>query len=513
MARTGSLIPLIERAYGTPVSVDFTGMDKAIAEGRERKEKQADKVAKAQQSLYEIGAELDSKGWAEWSKPLSETINQLSRGELVEGTPAWHEQLQKLETSARAIREGLTLVDQAQKALRERPDKTRYNREFEMPDGTTAQYNAGYGGFIDDLSGLRQKEYESPFGYAQDLAALAAHLGVSEYSQRDIDKMMEADAKMLSTAMLEGIIPKGTSEPIGGGYVANRLTYEPDPAQVAASRSALAATYADHQAQKYYDAVGQGIIDPSEVSLDDYVTQNMGTLIPERVVDTKVARDATPRPTPPTATERQNARKHELSIERSRDVRKDVREAIDTKNPEKILEYVAHKGYRGKISTDGKFFELYTVDGQKSGAVPKNIRKIPLNEESIYDFIVENNDAITLSAIYEQEEAATKESNVEAGRKNLTKRQIEDINKTIDDLWVAPEGGGRTKDKDKQAMNRIIEKYGLTGVSNGTGRRYSVIIDGESYGKDQKAEIKKALEKKISESGTGGSDNLNAYPF
>ena len=489
------LQPLVQRAYGAPVSVDFDKFD----ENREKKNKEVEEKKNESgdrlKSLYEIGADLTGTGWTSWGQNLDPMVEGLESGELIYGSPEWVRATEKLVQEAKTIKESQTLLTDLQKNVLEKPETFQFMKDNDLLPG--AKYNAGIDGLRRAMSEAENSSYKSGFDYAARISDIVNNLRVDPYTEKEYGEQISADAEKLN----ERLVANGTMIADirrikgGGGQNLLTMTTESLPSAVAQSVATLRSKYDSKWMNDYSNDVANKKIDPKEQSADNYA---MNKALDELVLQqTDYKTVSAPKPSPPP-------KEQETPAIKANDVNRDIGQTINDMDVSYIEKYITGHGYQASITKNGELL-LYNPVMYASGALAKGRRVMSLDDPAaIQDAIADINKDISNKEMKSDQNQPTS---------NFTKEERAKIAKEKQDAIEAPIIAGASElvkhsvntgvgsdDKDQAAKNELISTINaLDGISYEKEMGDDVLNYKDSEGVSKTITVNKENEKKIVE--------------
>jgi hypothetical protein len=526
------LIPLIQKAYGTGIEVNFDRTGRALNRMDQRNNEAKEKEKTQSASLYSIGADLDAKGWEVWSKQADELVKGLESGDIDYNSTEFAKEQAKLEVYAGAISEASKLRNDMQTQIQKDPDKFRYEKEKEIPIGEqsisgaqvtglpqaggagsrgqgnnfegqittsvemtpqeykTVKYNAGLDGFRDSLSELNATEFSDVDSYISAMGSLGQNLKVMPYSSSQYETMMQKEADALNKGMFEGVVPTASAKSIGGGMTGVTTEYVAPEDRVKSSVEGLSASYGDYLMNRYSDGIVAGTI-PPEMSYEEYAARNSANKLQTRKTDVSV------RNTP--STYGRGSDKTDKEIIPSEDVIIDIETAQNNDDVEPVLKYVAGFGYDGRVEGDEFVFvkKVGLKDGEKEGS--EHRVKIS-NTTGLYDFIGKQNPSVSRTALQSNERQPSPTRTVEQRNADLKAEKEKEaaIDKGVTDgVKILIGYNDSDEDSDEDFVDSVNKLEGVSYESE-LGRDV-IVIDDERIILDPENEAK--IKKKLREKG------------
>lgn len=483
---TAVLSPFIEKAYGAGNATPQVNFDALNTEfNTEKAAKKAE-----YQSLTQIGNTLDAARYAYIEQDINNLLDKAGKGEIVVGSPEWVAAVSDLTNSTEQLSIASKVDAELTKKAVDSPDKFRYfyqNENGDWLDGGMAKYKS-------DMLALKDQDFSSPQERVFAEAEIAKRANIAKRSIADGYKELAKQAEQLNKELNSsaGIESKVVKITLGSEII--ELTSQLDSSQTQAVVDMFVNQFADDLTWEYAQKDAKGEVpmkNGRKMTPQEYVTSQVKAFITQG--DKK--REIRSRPQPRAG----RGGVTETEIERARNVKPAVREAIDTKDPAKILEYVSPFGYRGELTPDGKF-RFYTIDQQASGNKAKNIKEIELNEESLYDFIADVNDDVSRAAIDTFNSPSVNPENQIKGGQRLTEtkinKQIKEAETEIDGIF---ENWNKSSGTKKQLVEGLVKNFNLSGVSfkDPAIGFDKIVIDGQEYDEEDIVTIKELISAKI----------------
>lgn len=460
MAEQTQLIPLVQRAYGQPVSVNFDEFNQNIQRGVDRKEKRQEYMA----SLLSMGADLDAKGWESWMKDFNAVTDKIDNKELKFGSTDFYKAVTNLERKANGINQANKLLEDLQTNIQRDPEKYQFMQPYQTESGEQFNYNAGLEGLKKNINSLRQGDYENADSYIEAIGSLGNNLRVSPYDRAQMEKMIGEDAAKLEEVLYSETQPKASQRYIGGGYNQATISYVPDEPVYNDKLNVLRDKYSGFYSDEYNNMVGTGRIDPSKVSREDFIQANVSRHLPKSKTDTKIIRAPQPTGRGTEKTEKPgiiNPEEVNIAIAKSQLGNGDV-------SP--LMEYVSSKGYNGKV--DGADFVFYKVKYSGDKKTATDVTRIGISDtKALQDFVADVNKGVSRRELaetdYQPKSGITQETRIArqkdvdrkkaAFEKREEERKSQALESNVDKLVSMSDVDDSDKDKQKfiQSVNEI----------------------------------------------------------
>lgn len=452
------LLPAIQRAYGSFAQTpNMSGFQDVFTKDSERKREEFKTAA-------QIGADLDAESYKQIEGKIKGMLDMAKRGEVPVGGSEWIGMMEENAAAASQLKEAKEVRKEMEQQFLNAPDQMVFMEQ--APNGE--MIDTGYDGFVAAQSRLMAEDYENPYELVQKQSELLQQaqklpMGV----QAGIRELRDAASQVSNQLLGAGDAAETKAIRTPGGTIINMRTAARSEDAEAAIAS-LYDQYSPYLAAQWSRAGGSSGTGQSQ---EEFIDESIRGMLQMEESRQQFVRDF-----PPPRTGGSGSRR----TPRTENFRRDVKEAIEQSDPEKVVQYVSGKGWNvDTVFEDGRpFFQFYQRGQTKDGSETRQkITNVPMTERGLAEFIISNSDQVDRETLDETQELGIDQSLAARSQRGVELRTVaKDVRERVADRWA-----GQTATSARRSMiNSIIETYGLEGVEFKTFTD-RVIVDGKVY--------------------------------